>query len=156
MSGISWRSWEAICSARRRLRVHHGCVSTGNSPRKNSTMRGMARARSGSTRSTDLISLSATRRERLEIQHRPDHRLRPAHAASHLDVAKRVQQARTRDFPTRFHRGLRLIEGRALGRHAAQKRDRHRNGLAVDDMDWKPIHRRGADPRSLGGRAQLL
>src|SRR3989454_10247167 len=42
-----------------------------------------------------------------------------------------------------------------LGRNPAEKRDRHRHDLGVDDGDLEAVHRLCADPRGLYRRRQL-
>ena len=95
--------------------------------------------------------------QRLEVQHRPDHRLRPADAPSHLDVAQRVEQSEdTRLRDPSLDLGGRLFERGAFSGNSAEKRDGHRNGLAVDHVDGKSLDRGRANPGGFRGRRELL
>src|SRR5438445_759305 len=93
--------------------------------------------------------------KRLEIEHRADHCLGAAEAPTHLQVAKCVEKGE--------HAALRhaqidcpggLFEGGALRRDAAEERDRHRDRLAVDDVDLESLHRLGAHTSCLRGRGK--
>src|SRR5207245_3763862 len=134
------------------LRVHHRNVLDGTSPPEvpDHALDG-ARPRPYAIDRLDLAV--ANQEQRLEVEHRPDHRLRPAQTTAHLEVAKRVEQRENTTLGyALLDRGGSPLEGFAFGRHLAQKGDRHRDGLAVDDVDPEAFNRLGTHTRALDGR----
>jgi hypothetical protein len=94
--------------------------------------------------------------QRLEVEHRADHRLSAGEPPSHLEVAQRVEQRKDTGLrDTLAYRRDGVVETCALRGDAAQKRDRHRHRLAVEDPHIESLHRRRADTRGLGGGGQL-
>src|SRR6266851_2955136 len=115
--------------------------------------RDRARARAHAVDRLDLGVLR-NEQERLHVEHRPDHGLGSAEPAAHLQVAKSVEE---REHPALEHALLdglrRLLERRAFRRDATEERDRHRDRLAVDDVDGETLDLLSADPgRFRGGR----
>src|ERR1700680_4758100 len=94
--------------------------------------------------------------QRLEVEESPDHRPRTAEPAAHLQIAQGVEEGQDATFRYTFvDRCLRRVERFALGSHLAEERNRHRHGLAVDDLDSQAFNRLRTDPRGFGGGRQL-
>src|SRR5207302_9888932 len=82
--------------------------------------------------------------------------LHAADPAAHLDVAHGVEEGENAQLGDPLLAGLHgRREVLRLGRGAAEKGDGHGRAPRVDDVDRETLHRLGAQPGRLAGRAQV-